>query len=102
MPRSGEEELRVRPVEAGRPYLVGERGRPELFVPNMSGTIKPVGSGTGGISVAVYQQIDLSSGITPTDAAYIRTALDQSKAETVQATINAIRSINRNDSKWMG
>lgn len=29
------------PVMAGHPYMVGERGRPELFVPGQSGTIIP-------------------------------------------------------------
>jgi hypothetical protein len=29
------------PVAAGRPYWVGELGRPELFVPRQSGAIVP-------------------------------------------------------------
>lgn len=29
------------PVTAGQPYIVGDGGRPELFVPNQSGTILP-------------------------------------------------------------
>jgi SLT domain-containing protein len=29
------------PVSAGRPYLVGEKGRPELFVPGQSGSVIP-------------------------------------------------------------
>lgn len=36
------------PVEAGQPYIVGEK-RPELFVPRTNGTILPrVPSGMGG------------------------------------------------------
>ncbi|MEO0624078.1 MAG: hypothetical protein AAF183_17905 [Pseudomonadota bacterium] len=43
------------PVQAGRAYVVGER-RPELFVPNQSGTIVPrvpemTGSGGGSIAI---------------------------------------------------
>lgn len=30
-------------VSAGRPYMVGEQGRPELFIPGQSGTIVPEG-----------------------------------------------------------
>jgi hypothetical protein len=29
------------PVDAGRPYLVGESGEPELFVPEVAGTVVP-------------------------------------------------------------
>jgi hypothetical protein len=44
-------------VTAGQPYIVGER-RPELFVPNQSGTIIPkvpalAGAGGGGSQVTV-------------------------------------------------
>ena len=38
------------PVGAGMPYIVGEKG-PELFVPNMNGTIIPNGGGSGGGSM---------------------------------------------------
>ena len=44
------------PVNAGRPYMVGEKG-PELFVPSSSGSIVPNGAmgssggGTGGVNV---------------------------------------------------
>ena len=44
------------PVNAGRPYMVGEKG-PELFVPHSSGSIVPNGAmgssggGTGGVTV---------------------------------------------------
>lgn len=39
-------------VESGRSYIVGEQG-PELFVPNMSGSIVPNGAMAGGGSVMV-------------------------------------------------
>lgn len=36
------------PVEAGKAYVVGERGQPELFVPKTSGTIIPTSKAAGG------------------------------------------------------
>lgn len=46
------------PVQAGSPYIVGEKG-PEWFVPNQSGTVLPNGSGMmgGGVTVAVYGNV---------------------------------------------
>jgi TP901 family phage tail tape measure protein len=49
------------PVTAGRPYIVGDGGRPELFVPSSSGTILPRvpeigGGGTQGGGVTVVFQ----------------------------------------------
>ena len=44
------------PVKAGTPYLVGESGRPELFVPDVSGVIDPLrpgGAAGGGAAGAV-------------------------------------------------
>lgn len=38
------------PVAAGKAYLVGENGRPELFVPGQSGTIVPMAKALGGYS----------------------------------------------------
>lgn len=40
------------PVEAGKKYLVGERG-PEYFVPSQSGTIIPNGQTSGGVTVSI-------------------------------------------------
>lgn len=48
------------PVEAGRAYLVGERG-PEIFVPRQSGGVLP--SGQGG-SVVINQTINFGSDIS--------------------------------------
>jgi tape measure domain-containing protein len=42
------------PVSAGNPYVVGERG-PELFMPNMSGSIKP---SLGGMTLHNYVMLD--------------------------------------------
>ena len=33
------------PVTAGQPYLVGERGMPELFIPGQSGRVEPIRGG---------------------------------------------------------
>lgn len=48
------------PVEAGRPYLVGERG-PEIFVPRQSGGVLPNGQGGG---VVINQTINFGSDIS--------------------------------------
>jgi hypothetical protein len=40
------------PVDAGTPYMVGERG-PELFVPAANGTIVPNGAGSMGVTINV-------------------------------------------------
>lgn len=42
------------PVQANKPYQVGEKG-PELFVPNMSGNIKP---SLGGMTLHNYMMLD--------------------------------------------
>ena len=48
------------PVQAGRPYIVGER-QPELFVPRTSGTILPsVPSGGGGTTNMITVNVDAS------------------------------------------
>jgi hypothetical protein len=51
------------PVTAGQPYIVGEH-RPELFVPNVSGTIMPsvpkaVGGASGGSSAPVTINVNV-------------------------------------------
>ena len=40
------------PVEAGRPYIVGERG-PEVFVPHRGGRIEQSGHATRNVSVSI-------------------------------------------------
>lgn len=49
------------PVQAGRPYLVGERG-PEIVVPRRSGTVLPNGVGMGGSSRTVNVTINMAAG----------------------------------------
>ena len=43
------------PVSAGYSYLVGERGKPEIFTPSVSGNISPVG-GTQNIKVQIINE----------------------------------------------
>lgn len=49
------------PVQAGRPYLVGERG-PEIVVPRRSGTVLPNGAGMGGGSRTINVTINMAGG----------------------------------------
>lgn len=48
------------PVQAGQPYVVGEK-RPELFVPNQSGTILPEVPSAGGAINLTIQALDGAS-----------------------------------------
>jgi hypothetical protein len=55
------------PVNAGKPYIVGEK-RPELFIPGTSGTIVPSLSGMGGASISVTVDARGSSDPAMVDA----------------------------------
>lgn len=57
------------PVEAGKAYLVGEKGVPELFWPGMSGQITQA----GGVNVNIRSVISAAPG---TDQAALKTYLD--------------------------
>jgi len=58
-------------VQAGQPYIVGERGK-ELFVPRQSGNIVPNNKlGGGGDGVTVVQNINISTGVSQTVRAEI-------------------------------
>jgi len=63
-------------VQAGKPYMVGERGA-ELFVPNQSGSIVPNGKVGGGGGVVVNQTINLSTGVTQTVRAEVLNLMPQ-------------------------
>lgn len=52
-------------VQAGQPYMVGERGQ-ELFVPSQSGSIIPNGKLQSGGGVTVNQTINVSTGVSQT------------------------------------
>lgn len=71
------------PVSAGQPYIVGEK-RPELFVPNRSGTILP---DTSALAMAGGNSVQLS--ITAMDSQDVIRALDKIKrplADMVNST----------------
>jgi phage-related minor tail protein len=54
------------PVNAGSPYVVGEKG-PELFVPSSSGSIVPngaMGSSSGGGSGGVTVNYNIAAGVS--------------------------------------
>jgi hypothetical protein len=64
------------PVQAGSPYVVGERG-PEMFVPNQSGSIIPNDKMGGGAGVVVNQTINVTTGIQSTVRAEIAGLMPQ-------------------------
>jgi len=72
------------PVQAGQPYMVGERG-PEMFVPNQSGSIVPNDRMGGGGGITVVNNVDASGAGSDVDLK-IRAAMQQSSQQTV-ATI---------------
>ena len=83
-------------VDAGQPYLIGERGRPELFVPDVAGRILPdtalpgPGDVSGAASAITFHNtynIDSRS-----DRADVIAAIQQSQQQT-KAQI--LESINR-------
>ena len=54
------------PVNARRPYLVGERG-PEIFVPSSAGSILANGRGAGGgMQLVVQQTLNIQTGVAET------------------------------------
>ena len=74
-------------VQAGKPYMVGERGQ-EMFVPNQSGSIVPnnkLGSGGGG-GVVVNQTINVTTGIQST----VRAEIVQLMPQIAQAAKGAV------------
>ena len=63
-------------VQAGQPYMVGERG-PEMFVPNSQGSIVPNNKMGGGGGVVVNQTINVTTGVQQTVRAEIATLMPQ-------------------------
>lgn len=63
-------------VQAGTPYMVGERGQ-ELFVPNQSGAIIPNNKLGGGSGVTVNQVINVTTGVQQTVRAEIANLMPQ-------------------------
>jgi len=74
-------------VQAGSPYMVGERG-PEMFIPNSSGSIVPNDKMGGGITVV--NNVDASGAGAEVDLK-IRAAMQ----ETSQQTILSIQDLMR-------
>lgn len=66
------------PVEAGRMYMVGERG-PEPFIPKVDGTILPAGSKLGGPQITIATTIH-APGATAEAAAMIERRLAEHEA----------------------
>jgi phage-related minor tail protein len=77
------------PVQAGQPYMVGERG-PEMFVPNQSGSIVPNDKMGGGGGITVVNNVDASGAGSDVDLK-IRAAMQQSSEQTVATIQNLMR-----------
>lgn len=74
------------PVDAGRAYLVGEKG-PELFVPPASGNIVPNNQLGGGRSVVINMNVSAQ------DAGSFRKSMGQIKADLAFAVSSAGRNL---------
>lgn len=74
-------------VQAGQPYMVGERGQ-EMFVPNQSGSIIPNDKmGAGG--VVINQTINVTTGVQQTVRAEIATLMPQISNAAKSAVLEA-------------
>ena len=77
------------PVEAGQPYIVGERG-PEWFVPDRGGTLLPNGMAPGG--PVVHQTINIDArGADAGVEARLRLLAGQIARQASAMTLDAIR-----------
>ncbi len=74
------------PVTAGKPYIVGEK-RPELFVPNVSGTIIP--KVPGGSTSINFAPVINAPGADKAELAAVRRDLARMKAE-LPGTVKAV------------
>jgi phage-related minor tail protein len=74
-------------VQAGSPYLVGERGQ-EIFVPNQSGSIVP-NNKLGGGGVVLNQTINVTTGVSQTVRAEIANLMPQIANATKGAVADA-------------
>lgn len=75
-------------VQAGQPYMVGERGQ-EMFVPNQSGSIIPNNQLGGGSGVVVNQTINISTGVAQTVRAEVAGMMPQIAAAAKGAVADA-------------
>ena len=74
-------------VQAGQPYMVGERGQ-EMFVPNQSGSIIP-NNKMGGSGVTINQTINISTGVAQTVRAEVAGMMPQIAAAAKGAVADA-------------
>jgi hypothetical protein len=74
-------------VQAGQPYMVGERGQ-EMFVPNQSGAIIP-NNKMGGSGVTINQTINISTGVAQTVRAEVANMMPQIAAAAKGAVADA-------------
>ncbi|MBL0919371.1 MAG: hypothetical protein IBJ14_11755 [Hydrogenophaga sp.] len=75
------------PVSGGKTYLVGERG-PELFTPNVTGSITPNHAlGTGGVNVTV--SLVNQSG-TPVEASAQRRGVAHDGSQLIEVVLTAV------------
>lgn len=88
------------PVQAGRPYVVGEHGRPELFVPNVPGKVisnlqggGAGGGGGGGVNLSVT--INAPGATAETVAAMRREIANAAPALVAAAKGSMAREMNR-------
>ncbi len=77
-------------VQAGKPYMVGERGT-EMFVPNQSGAIIPNNRLGGGNGVIINQTINVTTGVQQTVRAEISQLMPQISEATKAAVMDARR-----------
>jgi uncharacterized phage infection (PIP) family protein YhgE len=77
-------------VQAGQPYMVGERGK-ELFVPSQSGSIIPNDKLGGGGAVTVNQTVNLTTGVAQTVRTEVMNMLPQIQQAAVSAVLDARR-----------
>jgi hypothetical protein len=75
-------------VQAGKPYMVGERGA-EMFVPNQSGSIIPNNKMSGGGGTTIVQNINVTTGVQQTVRAEIMNLMPQIAGATKAAVADA-------------
>jgi len=76
-------------VQAGQPYMVGERG-PEMFVPNQTGSIVPNNKMGGGGGITIVNNIDAKGADASVDMK-IRAAMQQTSQQTVMTIQDLMR-----------
>jgi len=77
-------------VQAGQPYIVGERGK-ELFVPRQSGNIVPNGKLGGGDGVTVVNNLTINSDNASAVRAEVLSMLPMIKEASKSAVLEASR-----------